>query len=193
MTVTNILDGLGRNVRTNFSTAEVKTLATIAAEIDDTKIKRISLVDEKKPVVTTGSVGAASVVLPIDGLFEYDGIKRYLAQQIIPASNTSVSSSISSEDAYIDVYNGSDKVGVAGVMANRLIEAGLPDGNVTTGDVPTKASYGDFVWFDLSQGGASQTKAKLQSILGRAPMGIELPSGVRSDADFVIIVGNGTN
>src|SRR5690606_34361933 len=65
--VSGILDALGDNVRTNFTAGEVKTLINLAGEIPTASIKRVSLVEPGKAVLTTGNVSGQSVVKPAAG------------------------------------------------------------------------------------------------------------------------------
>lgn len=180
--VSGILDALGDNVRTNFSAGEVKTLISLAGEIPSASIKRVSLVDPGKAVLTTGNVSGQSVVRPIAGVYDFEQVQRFVRQKL-------TISSTSSEEPSIEVLNGSDYGGFAGKKAAELTAAGFSD--VSTGDTETDNAYGEYVWYDLSGGKKPQALAKLRSILGSNPSGTVLPGGVQSDADFVIIVGNG--
>lgn len=180
--VSGILDALGDNVRTNFSAGEVKTLITLAGEMPSANIKRVSLVEQGKSVLTTGNVSGQSVVRPVAGLYDFSEVQRFVRSKLtISATN--------GEEASIEVLNGSDYGGLAGKKAAELTAAGF--GDVTTGDTPSDSTYGEYVWYDLSAGKKPQALTKLKSILGSNPTGTVLPGGVQSDADFVIIVGNG--
>jgi len=183
--VSNILDALGNNVRTSFNAGEVKTLMNLANELPDSSIKSISLVETGKAVVTTGNVNGQSTVIPKAGTYDFSDIQSYIRSKL-PKANGEIG-----ESAQIEVLNGSDMGGLAGKKASQLEEAGLE--NVSTGDTPTSAAYGDFVWYDLSDGKAPKTLTKLKTVLGKEAAGTTLPTGVQSDADFVIIVGNGVN
>lgn len=182
--VTNILDALGDNVRTNFSAGEVKTLINLAGEIPTSSIKRVSLVEEGKAVLTTGNIGGQSVVQPRAGTYDFSEVQSFIRKRLTSRASNG-------ESASIEVLNGSDYMGVAGEKAAELEAAGFND--VTTGDTPSDSSYGSFVWYDLSGGAKTSAATKLKSVLGKNAAGKTLPSGVQSDADFVIIVGNGAN
>ena len=183
--VSGILDALGSNVRTSFSAAEVKTLINLANEIPSAKIKSISLVEPGKAVVTTGNISGQSVVRPVAGTYDFSAVQSYIRSQF-PRENSELG-----ESAQIEVLNGSDMSGLAGKKAEELVKAGLE--NVTTGDTDTDPAYGDFVWYDLSGGKSPKTLSKLKATLGKEPAGTVLPAAVQSDADFVIIVGNGAH
>lgn len=180
--ISGLLDALGENVRTNFSAGEVKTLISLAGDIPSASIKRVSLVEQGKAVLTTGNVSGQSVVRPIAGLYDYNQIQQFVRQKL-------TISSTNSEEPSIEVLNGSDYAGLAGKKAAELSAAGFAD--VSTGDTDSDSAYGDYVWYDLSGGKKQQSLTKLKSILGSNPTGTVLPGGVQSDADFVIIVGNG--
>lgn len=183
--VSNILDALGNNVRTSFNAGEVKTLINLANELPDSKIKSISLVDPGQAVVTTGNVNGQSSVIPTAGTYDFSEVQSYIRSKL-PKANGEVGESPS-----VEVLNGSDMGGLAGKKASELEEAGIE--NVSTGDTATNPAYGDFVWYDLSDGKAPKTLSKLKTVLGKEAAGTTLPTGVQSDADFVIIVGNGVN
>lgn len=183
--VSNILDALGNNVRTSFSAAEVKTLINLANEMPSSKIKSVSLVTPGDAVVTTGNVNGQSVVRPIAGIYDFSEIQSYI-QSKMPREDGEIG-----EAAEVQVLNGSDMGGIAGKKKDELERAGIT--NISTGDTDTSSAYGDFVWYDLSDGKAPKTLSKLKSVLGREPAGTVLPTGVQSDADFVIILGNGVN
>ncbi|MBC7746897.1 LCP family protein [Pedobacter sp.] len=183
--LSGLLDALGNNVRTNFDTGEVKTLTGLAADIKNENIKRVDLIADGEAVLTTGSSpSSGSIVRPIAGLYDFSKVKTFVRSKL-----TQVASG--TEEATIEVLNGSDTSGVAGVKAEELTAKGIIVSS--TGDAPTSASYGDLQWFDLSGNTKPKTNQKLTTVLGEASSGTTLPSDVQSDADFVIIVGNGVN
>lgn len=178
--VIQIMDALGDNIRTDFSTAEVKTLASMGKDIDANKVVHINLNDGEKRVVTTGSYNGQSIVKPVDGIGVYTGIQEYILTQMNGGS-------IGSEDATIAVLNGSDIIGAAAAQQTELTQAGLL--NITINDTSYTPSS-SLVWYDTTGGEMPKTQAKLASVLGKQPAGTTLPSGVESTADFVVIIGN---
>ena len=182
--IIKIMDALGDNIRTNFSTAEVQTLANLGKDIAADKALHINLNDGEKRVVTTGtSSNGQSIVKPVAGIGVYSGIQSYIEAQLSGGS-------IETEDATIVVLNGSTKAGAAAAQQTVLTEAGLL--NVTTGNTSFKPGS-SLVWYDTTGGKMPKTQAKLSSALGKKPAGTTLPAGVQSTADFVIILGDGTN
>lgn len=180
--VSSLIDSVGNNVKTNFETAEIKALVDLANNTDKTKIRSISLVDENKPLVTTGYYGGQSIVRPVAGLENFSAIRNYIQNQL----NLN-SSAQSSESATIEVLNGTDHSGVASRKESELEAKGLIITSI--GDAPTSSSYGKIQWFDLTGGTKPQTAKKLLDVLGEPNSGSSLPTGVTSDAEFVIIVG----
>lgn len=181
--VSGLIDALGNNLRTNFSAAEVKTLTTLAKDIKSTDIKSISLVDKDHPVVTTGMYSGQSIVRPIAGIDDFSGIQDYIKQKLAGGV-------IADENATIEVLNASSLSGVAKKEQTKLESAGLV--NVSIGDTSYSSSPA-VVWYDLSGGAKPKTQEKLTQTIGAAAAGSTLPTGVQSDANFVILVGNGFN
>lgn len=178
--ISNLIDALGDNVRTNFSTAEVKTLASVGQKVSANSIVHISLVDKDTPVVTTGTYNGQSIVQPKAGIGEYDEIKSYIKKYMLGGE-------LVAEDATIEVLNASTQVGIAAKKADALTAAGLI--NVTTNDT-TFSSSKAITWYDTTGGKKPKTQAKIASVLGSQPTGTTLPSGVQSNADFVIVLGD---
>jgi len=182
--VTNLIDAMGNNVRTNFSGGEIKTLISLAQDIPTDKIKSVSLVEPGNSVVTTGNVSGQSIVRPVEGIYDFSGIRTYLRQKF------QVTNANGEEAAIIDVLNGSSRTGVAGAKAEELTEAGFEIG--TVGDTDSN-NYPTLSWYDLSGGKSPKAAAKLKQELGLASSGTTLPVGVQAEGDFVIIIGDGTN
>ena len=179
--VSGLIDSIGNNVETNFETSEIKTLVDLAGSINKTNIRSINLVDKDKPLVTTGQYSGQSIVKPVAGIDDFSEIQDYIAEQF---SGTVTSS----ENATVEVLNGTDLSGVASKKERELEELGI---SVTSiGDAPTSSSYGAIKWFDMTGGSKPQTAKKIQDALAEPSSGSTLPSGVQSDADFVIIVGS---
>lgn len=175
-----LIDSVGKNIETNFETSEIKTLVDLASAINKSSIRSISLVDKDKPLVTTANYSGQSIVRPVAGLEDFSKLQSYIQSQF---SGTVVSS----EDATIEILNGTDLSGVASKKEAELESRGIIVTSI--GDAPTSSSYGAVQWFDTTSGQKPKTAQKLLDVLGEANSGSSLPSGVQSDADFVIIIG----
>ncbi len=178
--VTGLIDSVGKNVQTNFETGEIRTLVDLATAINQSSIRSINLVDEDKPLVTTGNIDGQSVVRPVAGIDDFSDIQRFIRAQFSgTVENT--------EDATIEVLNGTDRSGVASRKEAELQTKGITATSI--GDAPTSSSYGAIQWFDMTGGDKPTTGKKLAEVLGEPSSGSTLPDGVFSTADFVIIVG----
>jgi anionic cell wall polymer biosynthesis LytR-Cps2A-Psr (LCP) family protein len=183
--VTNILDALGGNVRTNIDSEEVKSFIALLKDTDASKMKTLTLVDKTKPLVTTGTAGGQSIVRPVAGLFDYSAIQTYVRANISGDQTAT-------EAATVAVLNGSGVVGGAQKRADTLKTQGIVVDSVA--NAPAGAYPNPVTLYDMTGGKKPATKDKLEKILGVKTTTSALPSTVTSKADFVIILGtNGAN
>lgn len=180
--VNNLLDAMGKNVRTNFSAEEVKTIVDLAQKVDTANIASLKLNDPEKMLVTTGNVNNQSIVRPVRGLYDYSEIKK--AVQTFAASDKSLI-----EGAVIDVLNASGTPGMATFKANSLKDEGLSVGNVA--NAPSDLNTEPMQLYDMTGGKMPATRQKLERLLGivakEEPVGGI--TGVTTSADFVVIIG----
>jgi len=180
--LSGLVDTLGNNVRTNFATGEIRTLAGLGNDIKPASIKRLSLVDVKNPVMTTGNINGQSIVQPVAGISDFSEVQRYVRSALTKdASNT--------EEAAITVLNASDTPGVAAKYQRELSTKRVIVSEI--GDAPTGVTSQPIEWYDLTGGEKPKTAEKIKKALGVSSSGNSLPAGVQADADFVILVGNG--
>ena len=181
--VTALIDALGKNLRTNFQTKEIRSLLDLASKTKEGSIASLSFVEPGDALVTTGTIdGAGSIVRPTAGLYNYSDIQAYIRQKL-------AGDAIGQEAATIDILNGSDGYGFAARKKEELALKGISATSV--GDAPTKSSYKPIQWYDLSGNTKPQTAKKLAEALGVASSGSHLPEGITSTANFVILLGNG--
>ncbi len=182
LVVNNLLDTLGKNVRTNFSVEEIKTLVDLAQKVDTANIATLSLVDPENQLVTTGNVNGQSIVKPVKGLYEYSDIHR--AVKAYSASDRSLI-----EKAEIDVLNASGTAGMATSKAQTLEDEGLIVGKVA--NAPESLNTAPIQIFDRTGNKKPATRQKLEKLFGvtvqNEPAGGI--TGVSSSADFVVIIG----
>lgn len=178
--VTELLDAMGDNLKTNVDTSEIQTIISLATDIQSDAITSLDLSDAENPLVTTGAVGSASIVMPVAGLFEYDQIRAFIAK-------ASTMDPVVKEGAVIDVLNGSGEVGAAQKAAEQLEGQGLTVGligNAPEGEYPAAKIY-------QRTEAMGATKAKLESYYS-VQADTALPPSIQSDADFVVIIGVGS-
>lgn len=80
----SILDSLGENIRTNITMSELRQILDIALAMGGNQIKSIDLTD----LLTTGTVGSASVVLPTSGQGNFTELQNYLSQQLTASEDS---------------------------------------------------------------------------------------------------------
>jgi LCP family protein required for cell wall assembly len=176
--VTKLIDALGKNLRTNFDTTEIRTLMQLGSDIKPENIKTIDLYNGDKAVVTTGNYGGASVVMPSAGIYDYTGIQAFMKQKF---SNNPVTR----ENATVDVLNGSATAGVAQTEADKLTADGFIVGNVANAPAGT---YDNVDIYQIGTGN-SATKAKLESLYNVKVKTSTPPMTVNGDTKFVVIIG----
>jgi anionic cell wall polymer biosynthesis LytR-Cps2A-Psr (LCP) family protein len=179
--VTNFIESLGNNIHTNIDASEIKTFINVAKGIDSKNIQSISIIDLTPAILTTGAgPDGSSVVKPVNGLYDYSGIQKFMKLQL------SGLGAISTEAAKVDVLNGSGVTGAATDLATKLENDAMTIGSIAT--APTIA--GKYQLYDLSTGQKPATLKKLEQELGMsAPTGTALPAGITSSALFVVVVG----
>lgn len=175
--VTELLDAMGDNLKTNVDTSEIQTIMALATEVDSNSIISLDLNDEENPLVTTGAVGAASAVYPVAGLFEYSQIRQFIAK-------SSSIDPVTREGATITVLNGSGAYGAAQKEADWLEEQGLIIGEI--GNAPS-SDYTDTKIYQKNLE-MTATKAKLESLYGVTAQ-TDSPITIDDGIDFVVIIG----
>lgn len=173
--VTGLIDALGNNLRTDFATAEVRTLMQIGQEIPSDAIQSISLVKEGEELVATGLGG----VIPTAGAFEYAEIQAYIDKNLS-------SDPIAREAANIVVMNGTTTAGVALTESGRLTEAGFTVSEATNAPTTDYTTTTIYRINTTEKGGTATALAKRYGVelVTTAP-----PFTVEEGVDFVIIIG----
>ncbi len=175
----NIINILGDNLRSNFSTDNMKTGVSFVSEFDMANIRNVPLVDYENNIyyVTTDSIGGISYVVPAAGM----DLKGYVAQMF--SSNPAVR-----EGSTIAVFNGTETAGVAGNEQTRLENDHYQVSSI--GDAPA-GSCGEKYCVYMLDDSKTATKAALEERYGVGVRGAgELPTGVwAGDASFVVIIG----
>lgn len=175
----SLLDSIGGNVKTDFSTSEVRRLYDLGKKVRSGDIKSIGLTDDNVALVTTGNINGASVVIPTAGNSNFSQIKAYMAR-------LTSSDPLIREGAKITVLNGSGVVGLAQKRADSLSSRGL---NVTgVGNAQARPST---IIVDLTGGKKNSTKTYLEKQFGVAATTDKTahPEAKNYQSDFVIIIG----
>ena len=176
--VTGLIDAMGKNLRTNIETKELRTIMSLATGIPPASIKSVSLVEPEDPQVTTGFIYGQSIVKPILGIYDFSGIHEYVAQKI-------TSNPIIIENAVVIVLNGSGIVGAGQTEADKLKTDKYNVVNVSTADDNITPN---FVVYQLN----STKTATAEALAKRYGVSVitEKPTfAVGDGVDFVVVVG----
>lgn len=178
--VTNLIDAMGNNLRTNFDTSEIRTLMTLTKDTPNDAVQSISLVDADPALF--GSDGEGNVA-PLAGLYDYSSIKSYIQKKINATP-------VTKEAAHVVVLNASGVAGVAKAEGDKLTALGM---NIdTVGNAPATHYQSNMIYQIKKDGsdGKPNTAKKLQEIYGVALATDALPEGivVGADTEFVVVV-----
>lgn len=186
--ISSLLDSLGKNVYTDFSSTDIKCLIKQMSTIPSTAIQSLDMVTPPHELLTTGTQfangSAQSVVEPLAGVADFSDIHDFLHQSLKDGL-------VTKENAPIAIYNATGVSGLAGSEAKLLKSYGY---NVKTVDTAqnTAGSSSDTL-VDLSKGTAKYTAHYLEGRLGVTSVGkvpseygLTPPQGTK----FVIILGN---
>lgn len=174
--VLGLIDAAGNHASTNLELGEIKALYDYVSQIDSSKIVSAGLDD----YVMTAAISGQSAVVPKAGDGNFTEIQRYIRSIFIDGF-------IKKEGAVVDVLNGTSVAGAATTKADELESYGYKLGKI--GDAPS-SDYAATRLYDLSDGQAEFTKRYLeQRLKTTAVSGNDLPDGITTQADFVIIVG----
>lgn len=180
--VTSLIDAMGKNLRTNFDTSEIRTLMSLGKDIPADSVKRLSLIEGDHALVTTGQVSGQSIVQPIAGLFDYSQIQAYVKKELN-------ANDITREDAHVALFNGSGVDGYAKTQSDRLTEQGF---TITSAANAPSGKYEAVEIYDLTRAKPA-TKAKLEKLYGVTSKTTKSPISVSVDTDFVVVYGKETS
>lgn len=178
----NLLNILGDNFRSNFSSDNIKAGVSLLSGFDMNNIRNVPLVDYDNNVyyVTTDTINGISYVVPSAGTSNYHELQAYVDKMF--SSNPAVR-----EGATIAVFNATEAGGVAGAEQAALENDGytvMTIGDATAGSCEVK--YCLYAMNDL----APATRAALEERYGVVAFGAEaLPADIMANTDFVIVVG----
>ena len=175
----NLANTLGDNLRTNFSINELKTLAHLSSTYDFDNIRQVSLIEPEK-LVTSANIGGISYIVPTAGTGNYSKIQAYVAKMF---SNDPRQY----EDSSILVLNGTDTPGLASTEQASLEEDNYQ--NVAVGDAPAGNYEGEYTIYYLTDSAPGTKKLLEEKYNTSAKSADELPAGIPTNYDFVIILG----
>ena len=183
--VTGIIDALGKNLRTNFETSEIRTLMSLGQNIKSDAIKSVSLLNTTVgDLVVAQTVGGISSVVPAAGTYDYSQIQAYI-------NKTLNATDVSKESAHVVVLNASGASGVAKREADKLEKLGMVIDSID--NAPSSGSAGSNKIYQVAgRASAPHTKAKLESIYHAQATTNTPPVATGSRTQFVVVVGQST-
>lgn len=181
--ISSLLDSLGQNVYTDFSSTDLRCLYRQVSSIPSSSIASLDMVTPPNNLLTTGNMNGLSIVEPRAGLFNYSDIHTFL-------HNSLKDGLITKESAPVAIYNATSTSGVATKESDLLKSYGY---KVTTvANSPNTTDPASTTLVDLSGGQDKYTRHYLEARLGVTAVskvpgeyGITPPAGTR----FVIILG----
>ena len=179
--ITKLMDAMGENLRSNVETKEVRTIMSLASEITNDNIKRLSFVEEDNMLMTTGSVGGQSVVQPSAGLYNYSDIRAFLRKEIYATD-------VSKENASVIVLNSGTTSGLAQETADELEELGM--NIIATDNVPEDYTEGANIYRLVAEDQKTATAKKLKELYKKEIKQGNPPFAIEAEADFVVIIGD---
>ena len=181
--VTSLMDAMGKNLRTNIDTKEIRTIMNLASEIKESDIHRLSFVEENNVLMTTGAAGGASIVQPAAGLYDYSDIRSYIKSEIYATP-------LSKEKATVAVLNGSGVAGAAQKEADKLTELGMKV--IHVGNTPGGEKIAKTQVYQLPAGKEkTATKDKFKELYGSVSSDSS-KYNLNVDAQFIVVVGTGS-
>lgn len=179
----NLMNILGDNLRSNFSTDHIKSGMHVLAGFNTSNIRQVPLVnyDTETFYVTTATIDGISFVVPFAGNNNYSQIRKYVAEMFS-------SDPTAREHARISIYNASEKYGVAGSERDKLTTDGFEVvgvGDAELGDCPEQ-----YCIYAVGQEFLATSNA-LAKRYGVAVQPAEaLPKSITAgEVDFVIVIG----
>lgn len=109
----SLANAVQKNIRTDLSLDEAKTLFEKTKALPDSSIKSLDLAKPEGPLITTGNIGGQSVVLPTAGPGDFSKIRAYARINMIDPY-------LKREAPTVAVYNASGKAGLATSVADVL-------------------------------------------------------------------------
>ena len=107
----NLANAVQKNIRTDLTIDEAKTLFNKTKGLADNNIKSLDLAKPDDPLITTGNIGGQSIVRPVAGLFDYSKIRTYARSNMIDPF-------LKKEAPTVAIYNGSGRSGLATIVAD---------------------------------------------------------------------------
>lgn len=179
--VSSLIDAMGNNLKTNIQTREIRTLMSLAQEINPDSIEKIDFFTEENPLYQNSTIDGASVVIPAAGTYNYSQLKAEIRKKMSTGSSTAESDELSGN---VIILNGSGVAGAAAEAASELESLGFTV--ESTGNANN--DYSKTTIYKIGTVDESALSA-LEKKYGATALN-EIPNTSISDTtDFVIVLG----
>lgn len=179
--VSNLVDAVGNNIKTNLQLNEIETLYTYMKKIDDTKIASYNINTLKGPNSTMlqnyTSPDGQSALIPAAGVDDYSDIQAQI-KKILSGNMVAV------EGATTVVLNATDSTGLAQVQEAKLAAKGM---NVSIDNAPANQATTTII--DNSNGQMPASLAYLKKLYGATIVTNKSLTYTYPSADFIVILG----
>lgn len=181
--ISNLVDAVGSNVRTNLQLSEMQSLFYYAKKVDNTKIDSYNINTLKGENTTMlasyASPDGQSALIPAAGLDDFTEIAAQI-KKIFTAGP------LVKENAGIVVLNGTNAVGLAKQVKNKLFAQGSEI--LAVGDAP--ANQPNTTVIDNSLGKKPNTLAYLKKTYNATVVSNQILTKNYPAADFILILGD---
>ena len=180
----NLLNAIGDNIHTTVDPSEIKSFIDLAKDIPSNNIISIDIMNNATRILTTGTgPDGSSIVRPIAGLTDYTAV------QALTASLLAGYAPVVADAASIDFLNASGVNGAAKMKADSLSRNGYTVNKV--GAAPSNyKNTRKYTIIDNSHGTKSSTLAMLKKDLDTTVTQENIPEGITTTADFIVILGD---
>lgn len=178
-----LLNILGDNLRTNFSSDNIKSGIGLLAGFNVSNIRSVPLVDYNNDIyyVKTATINNVSYVIPSAGQSNYSQIQQYIRKSF--SSNPAMR-----EGARIAVFNSTGGSGVASAERAKLENDGFEV--LLISDAATEDCSEKFCVFAVNESMTGTKAALEQRYQTTVRSAAELPADIwPGEADFVVVIG----
>lgn len=180
----NLLNILGDNLRSNFSSDNIKAGVQLLSGFDIANMRQLSLLGYTGDAayLTTSTIDGISFVVPLAGVNNYNSIHEYVQSKL-------TSDPVKRENAEIVVFNATNGYGLASAERERLLEAGF--NVVSVGDAVEGSCAAQYCVYAVNEENPA-TKEALAAHYGSEVLPASaIPANVwPGDVDFMVLIGS---
>ena len=179
--VSQLVDAVGNNVKTDLQLNEMEALYYYGKKIDDSKIDSYNVRDLKgsgTPMLVGDMIDGQSAQIPAAGIDDFSDIQSQI-QYLFSATP------VQKENAAVVVLNATSTVGLAAQQATKLNEAGLS----VLAHTDASTNQAQTTILDNSQGQKPNTLAYLKKTYNATVVTDATQTANYPSADFILILG----